>query len=312
MKKRTLIHCLPAAAAAAGNLLQAAPKQGLNRVKRGLDLKGTQPVYTAVLTADLHTDADPCRDRTDVLRLAFSGVTRFVGRPDVFVMAGDITNCGDEKEYRLLRRLTGRYLRAKQLLPALGNHDSWHHSDNPCWEVAYRLFRDLLRDCGLPDAENYYRYEDAYCNYLVLGTERTMHNSAYLSDAQLDWLDRTLAVCAKQKKFIFIINHQPLHDRNGGDSGWEEEGQLQKSRRLEQILLDRSAASRAQVCFVSGHKHSFDPTRLEAVTDRLYCLNLPSFEYGGDAAPPGSGYIFRIFRNGGAFTAFDFIRGKEL
>ena len=100
MKKRTLIHCLPAAAAAAGNLLLAAPKQGLNRVKRGLDLKGTQPVYTAVLTADLHTDADPCRDRRDVLRLAFSGFTRIVARPDVFVIPGDITNCGDEKEYR--------------------------------------------------------------------------------------------------------------------------------------------------------------------------------------------------------------------
>ncbi len=311
-KKRSLLRCLPAMLRAAVNPALGLPLRGVLRLKRAFDLRGRTPYYTAVLAADLHTDADPRRDRTDVLRLAFSGVTRCVGKPDVFLMAGDITNCGDEKEYRLLRRLTKRCLRAGQLLPVIGNHDSWHHSDNPCWEIACRLFRDYLRDCGLPDARNYYSYTDKCCRWLVLGTERTMHNSAYLSDTQLDWLEKELSQAVKSKKYIFVVNHQPLHDRNGGDPGWEEEGQLRVSERLEKILENASAHARAPVCFVSGHKHDFGENSFQKVNERLFYLNLPSFEYGGGAAPPGSAWLFRVCRGGADLVPYDFIRGKML
>ena len=59
-EKRTLRRCLPVMAS---SFVQAR----LPRQRAGeCDLR-------AVIAADLHTDADPYRDRTDVLRRAFAG-----------------------------------------------------------------------------------------------------------------------------------------------------------------------------------------------------------------------------------------------
>ncbi|MBQ6118707.1 MAG: metallophosphoesterase, partial [Clostridia bacterium] len=116
-KKRRLIHSLPTIASSLATA-------------RALPQKKPEPCdFRAVFAADLHTDADPYRDRTDVLRRAFAGLRR-EGALDALVLCGDITNCGDEKEYALLRRLKKAYLGETRLLPQMGNHDSWHHSDD--------------------------------------------------------------------------------------------------------------------------------------------------------------------------------------
>ena len=301
-KKRKLIHALPAIAAAN---LTALPRPRF----------GKKPAYVAVLAADLHTDADPYRERTDVLRRAFSGVTGKYGRVNAFVMAGDITNCGDEKEYRLLRRLMRRYLRADLLVPAIGNHDAWHHSDHPCFEIAYRLFQDYCKDCGHNVTENYYTCSDARCNFIVLGTEKTMHNCTYLSEKQLDWLEQQLSRCVKQNKLIVVVNHQTLASRNGGDGGWAEEGQAAVSDRIEALLERYSQKARAAILFVSGHKHMLEKNCFEQANDRLHYLNLPSFEYGdGEGNHSGTAAVLTFSRKqrGANLFFYDFIRQEKI
>lgn len=302
MKKRTLIHSLPAMAAAS---ISALPRPHIKK----------DPYYVAVFAADLHTDADPYRDRTDVLRSAFAGVTKKYGRVNAFVMAGDITNCGDEKEYALLRRLTRRYLRAELLVPAIGNHDAWHHSDHPCFEIAWRLFQDHCKDCGHNVTENYYTCGDDFCNFIVLGTEKTMHNCTYLSEKQLDWLEQQLSRCVKQNKLIVVVNHQTLAARNGGDGGWAEEGQAAVSDRIEALLERYSQKARAAILFVSGHKHMLEPACVEQANNRLVFLNLPSFEYGdGDGNHPGAAAVLTLSRKqrGANLFFYDFIRQEKI
>lgn len=297
MKKRTFLHSAPTVL---GACIRTLPRPKPLRF----------PAYTAVLAADLHTDADPWRDRTDVLRLALSGVTRTLGEVDAFVMAGDITNCGDEREYRLLRRLIGRYIRAKAVLPAMGNHDSWHHSDHPNHEIARRLFADLLKNCGHDPAHPYYRYSDRHCTYLVLGTEGLAHNGTRISPAQLEWFSRELLKAVKLDRTTVVVNHQPLAGRNGGDASWAEEGQKQALRRIEEVLCEAAAAAEHPIIFVSGHRHQLSPNCVEKASDRLWFINLPSFEYGGGEKHPGTAAILRFMPEDDTprISFYDFIR----
>ena len=229
-------------------------------------------------------------------------------------LAGDITNCGDEKEYRLLDRLLRRYVRAEAILPALGNHDAWHHSDHPNYEIAYRLFRDLCVRCGHRGDENYYEYADRCCIYLILGTERTMHNGTYLSNAQLDWLETRLRLAVRRDRVTVVVNHQATAGRNGGEASWEEEGQLAVSDRLEKLLTEAAAEAKHPVFFVSGHKHMLSPACVEKAEGKLTFVNLPSLEYGGGDEHAGTAALlqFRPEDDAPYLSFYDFIRGEPV
>ena len=60
------------------------------------------------LIADLHTDADPYRDRSNVLRRAFAGMMAQCRGYDGVVAAGDLTNSAHPREYALLGHLNTR------------------------------------------------------------------------------------------------------------------------------------------------------------------------------------------------------------
>lgn len=76
-------------------------------------------LLNAVIAADLHTDAQAFRDRTNILRKAFVGISKDKTDIDAVIFAGDNTNCGDEAEYANLRRLTSVYLKAERIIPAM-------------------------------------------------------------------------------------------------------------------------------------------------------------------------------------------------
>ena len=103
----------------------------------------------AVLIADIHTDGNPIRDRNDLLREGFAAVGRTQRDADTLVMAGDITNCGDIKEYVNLLEYLNVYCRVRDRIPAMGNHDSWNHNDDPDYAIAERYFKAFCRWNGV-------------------------------------------------------------------------------------------------------------------------------------------------------------------
>ena len=236
--------------------------------------------YTVALISDLHADADLTRDRTFVLRDALTGMTCTLGRLDALVLAGDMTNCGDEKEYLNLRSKLRCFVSAKQILPQMGNHDSWHHSDDPDYPKALKNFTGFCKWCGISADKPYYRWSDDHCNYIAVGSENNMQNSAHLSDAQLVWLQTALNIAARNGKPVVLICHQPLDGHNGNSAEWRDNGEGDRSARLEQLLTETAAKTDAPVLFVSGHMHAdFGEQSFEDAGDGLYYLNLPSFEY---------------------------------
>ena len=298
--KRRLIHCLPTIASSLANA-RLLPR----RRAEACELR-------AIVAADLHTDADPCRDRTDVLRRAFAGIRRD-GNTDLLALCGDITNCGDEKEYALLRRLKKAYLGDMRVLPQMGNHDSWHHSDDPDYPLAARLFRGFCRDCGFVAERNYFYTTVKGFPFVVTGTEALCHNKPTVSDEQLRWLDRTLAKAVGTGRPVFVLSHQPPQGRNGVTPELHEAGMGDCSAAVDGILLKYAERAGAPILFFSGHIHWLTPECLEKAHHNLYYINLPSLEYGGKGEPgcgPGSAALVTVSGCAVTVTMRDLIRGN--
>ena len=262
------------------------------KVAESRDLESDKAdIYEAVLISDLHADGDPFRDRTYILRDALAGMTATVGKVDALVLAGDITNCGDIKEYLNIRPKLSLFTRAKKILPEMGNHDSWHHSDDPDYAKARRNFMLLCASCGICSREIYYSWSDCRCNYIVINSENTEHEMAEISDAQIEWFGQELTKAVKSGKPTVVVCHQPLDGHNGGYRGWTEDGFAETSAKMEALLTEAAAASDAPILHVSGHRHrDFSANSFEDAGNGLYYLNLPSFEYS-DGNP---GAVLRI------------------
>ena len=300
-KKRNWLNCLPVAATAL--VTARLPRQ----LPEDCD-------FRAVIAADPHTDADPFRDRTDVLRRAFAGLRRD-GNTDVLALCGDITNCGDEKEYALLRRLKKAYLGEMRVLPQIGNHDSWHHSDDPNYPLAERLFQRFCRDCGLVTEKNYYYATVKGYPFIVTGTEALCHNKPTISEAQLEWLDKILRKAVATGKPTFVLSHQPPEGRNGVTPEYHEAGMGECSPAVDALLLKHAAAAKAPILFFSGHIHWLRPECVERAHDNLYYINLPSLEYGGKGepgCPAGTAALVTVNGNAVTVTLRDFINGKDV
>lgn len=256
----------------------------------------------AVLTADWHTDADPLRDRTDILRHGLCGIAA-TPRVDAVIMAGDITNAGHIKEYRLLKRLFTVYGDPKKAVPQFGNHDCRGTSIYPYYHEAEQLFEDFCRFCGRDVHAPYYLTTVNGYYFIVMGTDKLLQNTMYVSPEQLEWLDRTLALASTSGKPIFVINHQSPDTRNGIPEKWAGDGGIgEQSEAVEAILKKYSAKNK--ILFVSGHLHKLDDKSFEQANENLYFLNLPSFEYDN-----GAGFVMDVYDDRIELLCRSFITG---
>jgi Icc protein len=130
---------------------------------------------------------------------AFRVVSEFDPQPDVVLITGDLTECGLELEYVNLAAMLGKAL----LMPVYvipGNHDR----------------RDNFRKClghlpGVTCDPQFVQYavEDQPVRIVMLDTLVPGANHGELSEAQLEWLDRTLAA-HPAKPTVVAMHHPPF------------------------------------------------------------------------------------------------------
>jgi 3',5'-cyclic AMP phosphodiesterase CpdA len=261
-----------------------------------------------VIVSDTHADADAFRDRTDILRNAFAGISECTADIDALLNIGDITNSGSASEYSNLKRLVDVYLRPSAVVACLGNHDSWNGSENPDYPEAKRLFLDYLGHYGIQSEEVYYSTVIKGYHFICLGTEGADHDEIrpVYSDKQLDWFDSELTKAEKSNLPVFVLCHRPLDGHNGW-SGSEVPD------RVDEILKAHSSYSKP-IIFLSGHWHHFTPDCFERDGNICY-LNLPSTEYNDETEYEcndngGMGFTMELYENEVIFRARNFITDK--
>jgi 3',5'-cyclic AMP phosphodiesterase CpdA len=136
-------------------------------------------------------------DTNSLTERALRAVAALHPAPDVVLITGDLTECGLPAEYDNFTSILNRALpRPVYVIP--GNHD---HRDN---------FRTALAHLpGVVSDPDYVQYaiEDLPARIVMLDTLVLGRNHGFLSDGQLDWLDRTLA--AQPAKPTLIGMHHP-------------------------------------------------------------------------------------------------------
>lgn len=232
----------------------------------------------AALISDTHSDSDYFHDRSKLLRRAVCGVSQTDRIPDALIIAGDISNASDSREYRRLQGTIRTFNKVETILPAAGNHDV---RARDTYEEAMGYFCDFASFCGIETDKPYYSTTVNGYYFIILGSEDQTSIEAYISDEQLDWFENQLTEALKTEKPFFIICHQAMYNSNNvvfnpeAEKNW---GIGAQSERVEEIVRKYVPSYDYPVFFISGHlHHNFDEYTVDDdFCDNLWCVTLPS------------------------------------
>lgn len=231
---------------------------------------------------------------------------------DAVVLAGDVAENGLAEEYQLvydgLKGIEGcRYI------SATGNHDIRLRAYSQS-KKRFNEFANALNNNENPVSEFHFTEVVNGYKFIVMGSDKTAFEEAYISDAQLEWLDNELK--AENGKPTFVILHQPLkltHDlpNTWGNGTNVNAGSVgDQSDAIKEILT-----SYKNVVLITGHLHTgFGEASYEQIGD-LHMVNVPSLtidnkdgQYNGS----GLGYIVEVYDNEILFRARNLETGKWL
>ena len=231
-------------------------------------------------------------------------------KPDLFVLAGDCTDNGNDENWSALQKAIDKNLKVDNIILALGNHDTWtSYDDGHYYDEAKGNFLRYSNAIMGTDFDTVWSVREiAGYSFIVLGSESDS-TGATISNAQLSWLETALeaAAATADGKPIFVINHQPLNythavGENEHGNGFESNA---TSTRL-QAILDQYE----NIFYISGHQHyplaleptTEDPvgfTTIEHVGEHITSVNLPCYGYGtfleGGTSVFGEGLVMYVF-----------------
>ncbi len=231
---------------------------------------------------------------------------------DAVVLAGDVAENGLAEEYQLvydgLKGIEGcRYI------SATGNHDIRLRAYSQS-KKRFNEFANALNNNENPVSEFHFTEVVNGYKFIVMGSDKSAFEEAYISDAQLEWLDSELK--AENGKPTFVILHQPLkltHDlpNTWGNGTNVNAGSVgDQSDAIKEILTKYT-----NVVLITGHLHTgFGEASYEQIGD-LHMVNVPSLtidnkdgQYNGS----GLGYIVEVYDNEILFRARNLETGKWL
>ena len=225
---------------------------------------------------------------------------------DLLVAAGDLTDHGYEEEWTALEKAFSQYNPAKEIILAQGNHDTWTEDEG------YNLARDYFIEynkkiTGRVIEHEYYSTKVNGYTFIVLASE-TDRTAAYISDAQLAWLEAEMEKAADDNLPIFVVCHWPINQSHGLPETWGDEdmepddgGLGDQSDAVEAILKKYK-----NVFMITGHIHSgFSNDRQQETNGYVsvesdgsfHSINLPSYMYmtiRGRIAN-GTGFQFEVY-----------------
>ena len=245
--------------------------------------------------------------RVQVLKCGLWDMDHAADKLDALVLAGDLTDHGLEEEYENLKKAFEPYTPAKEILMAVGNHDTWTDEDDRYEPAKENFIRYSKEITGRELTECYYTTEINGYTFIVMASEGTS-TSAYISDTQLQWLREEMDKAAEKELPIFVVSHWPLAETHGLPETWgDEEPELldgsfgDQNYQVEAILKDYE-----NVFMISGHIHNglvndrqadiYGYTSVES-DGSFHSINLPSYMYMGIRGRVfnGLGYSIEVY-----------------
>lgn len=225
---------------------------------------------------------------------------------DAVVGVGDIAENGLACEYQLfydaMSGLNTRYIMAT------GNHDIRLR----LYKQSVYTFTNFANALNGDDAMEEFHYSEEINGYkfIVLGSDKTEFEEAYISDEQIEWLDSELKSCGG--KPAFVILHQPLKNTHNVEVAWNSPIPGGGTVGDQSIALKAVMSKYENVVLISGHLHSgFGPDNYNYV-DGIHCVNVPSMaieNQDGTYNKGGLGFIVEVYEDEIIFRARDLQAG---
>ncbi len=232
-------------------------------------------ILNCAVVSDTHADNNSFRDRTNILRRAYTGIGSSSKPIDVLLNAGDITNSGSRREYTNEKRLEDFYMKPKHTVACLGNHDSWNGSADPHYDVALTLFYKYLNSRGIQTDKPYYSTVVEGYTFICLATESLDLHEALptYSEEQVRWFDGELTKAEKSGLPIFVLTHKPIEGSHGYTDSCA-------SPAFNTVLQNHAGYTKPIIVF-SGHYHNLSKQSIDN-RGNVYYINLPSLEYNDE------------------------------
>lgn len=234
---------------------------------------------------------------------------------DALVIAGDIAENGLQCEFDTVYDCV-KDAPVKNHIMATGNHDVrlrlYKQSIARFCDFTNRLNENSGSELRIDDA--HYSYEVNGYTFIVMGTDRTEFEEAYIDDAQLEWLDTTLREKSGKGKPVFVILHQILKDTHGLPVTWGSGTNKNAGSVGEQSVYIKAILNRyTDVILITGHMHTGFGQYTYQKIGNFHSVNLPSITINnkdGDYNGPGIGYMMEVYSEKVVFRARDFDEGK--
>lgn len=252
---------------------------------------------------------------------------------DAFIIAGDIAENGMQEEFdRVASHIAG--FNTQNFIMCTGNHDIRMREFEQSKERFLGFMNSLNSDANAQD-DVYYKYMVGDYTFLVMGSEESRFEDAYISSAQLQWLNVELKNATKTGKPVFVICHYPLAEGHGlpntwgsANSGAGDESlptyQRKDSYDMTGCIGDQTndvydiLVKYENVFFITGHLHTgFGKYTYETLNTKknVQAVNVPSVgidNKDGVYNNPGTGLFVEVTDDEVIFYARDFRNGKFL
>lgn len=257
--------------------------------------------------ADTHL---PNRESASVnLRNFFDDAKKSNAEFDALLMAGDIADYGFKSEYDRFFSVLDNQKVISNLFLTMGNHDARLFFKTNKKIIMDKVSRYLKIDTA---DKSYYSHDIKGYTFIVLSTEKRVTEKAYISPAQIDFLDKQLKKATENGKPAFVMCHQPFKETHGLPEVWKN-GDLGEQSDEVRAVMEKYK----NVFFINGHLHGgiFEKT-FEALNkqNNVYSLSVPGYrkENNFGITDCGTGYYCEVYSDKVIFTARCFINGKSI
>lgn len=218
---------------------------------------------------------------------------------DAVIVAGDLTNYGDEASVKYFYDIMKNTCDADNWIVATGNHEIGHPEEFTNEEARQNFIKYHNEYTGQNIENAYYSIDVEGYTFIVLCDQSEDNwDSCDIYDDQIAFLDAELARGTAEGKPAFVVCHVPVEGANGQDIIYEDGGLDEYSDAVKTTMEKYE-----NVFFISGHVHTginghiskelFDISCVENENGVTY-VNLPTYGIVNRYGIPWNGMGFQM------------------
>ena len=218
---------------------------------------------------------------------------------DAVIVAGDLTNYGDEASVKYFYDIMQESCDAENWIVATGNHEIGHPEEFTNEEARQNFIKYHNEYTGQGIENAYYSIDvDGYTFIVLVDQSEDNWDSCDIYEDQVAFLDAELARGTAEGKPVFVICHVPVEGANGQDIIYEDGGLDEYSD-----VVKSTMEKYENVFFISGHVHTgingyisqelFDISCVESENGVTY-VNLPTYGIVNRYGIPWNGMGFQM------------------